>query len=870
MKKRLFALCIALTLLCTMLPAYAEEAEFSKYGDKLTIGDAVEILPAFEGSPDYISNGGLEGTDSIPGWSPQGGKWGNKAFVDTQVTHSGNSALRITDTEGKRPWIRQFFPVMGGSTYQLVFWMKSSGVANPLVKLEHYSDATIDAEFSSGNTSINPGDAGLSTEWTQVSFLFKPNAMTSHIALYLRINSTEGKEATVWFDDVSLKMVEAPSRYSMDINSYNYYTSENIGYSTFKVNKAAYKDYSDWSVDWRVLKGEEVLCENKGLSLALGSAEIEFDLTRCDDRDAVYTFESTLSVGDEGAVEKKSVNFKRRYPRPTTMGEDGFFYDDGEIYTSVTAYHLNASKYDLIDKFGLKVVQLAHGYVLNPDKALQILDQIHERGAKGMVCLYLNNKIASHPDNQELVKEYIKAIKHHPAILGWAVDDEPLIGGADESLITQAYELVHELDDKHPVYTVDQREHTYPGLVRNADYIGIDNYPYGSHNAMEYIYSSTKTAVKLAEKSGKPVIPILQLMSRGSGTYSNGQELYFPSGNAMRNMIYQTLMAGAKSWGYFAFDWELPDGTLTYATPTGDAICEFAEKEQELMIDYFLKKKYPTFNSNYEDNPDYRYFSFVKDGSVYMVILNRHEYVQTKAEIPLLSNNGLVQLGSFRAAPYAGTAEGASGIKTLSVTLEPGAAAVYKISSNNKIREELLVNNTSPITDLGNHEWAREQVEELYRKSIVNLPSENMFEPGENITRGDFAGFLVRTLGLENEAGEQFADVPADHLFAKEIAVGRAAGILNGVAENSYAPDAPITRQDMMTLIARGLSLKGKADLTRFPDAGSVSDYAKEGVCAMISTGLISGNSDGTLNPVGNTTRAEAAVLMSRILDVRD
>ena len=175
------------------------------------------------------------------------------------------------------------------------------------------------------------------------------------------------------------------------------------------------------------------------------------------------------------------------------------------------------------------------------------------------------------------------------------------------------------------------------------------------------------------------------------------------------------------------------------------------------------------------------------------------------------------------------------------------------------------------IDDLfATHEWAKEQVEKLYRKGIVNLPENNMFKPGVNITRGDFAGFLVRTLGLENEPGEQFADVAADNPNAKEIAIGRAAGILNGVGENSYAPDAPITRQDMMTLIARGLSLGGKADLTRFPDADKIADYAKEGVCAMISTGLISGNSDGTLNPVGNTTRAEAAVLMSRILDARE
>ncbi|MBE7025009.1 MAG: S-layer homology domain-containing protein, partial [Ruminococcaceae bacterium] len=55
-------------------------------------------------------------------------------------------------------------------------------------------------------------------------------------------------------------------------------------------------------------------------------------------------------------------------------------------------------------------------------------------------------------------------------------------------------------------------------------------------------------------------------------------------------------------------------------------------------------------------------------------------------------------------------------------------------------------------------------------------------------------------------------------------------------------------------------------DLTAFSDAAAIADYAAAHVSAMIASGLIKGNADGTINPQGNTTRAESAVIMDRIL----
>ncbi|MBE7063367.1 MAG: S-layer homology domain-containing protein, partial [Ruminococcaceae bacterium] len=175
-------------------------------------------------------------------------------------------------------------------------------------------------------------------------------------------------------------------------------------------------------------------------------------------------------------------------------------------------------------------------------------------------------------------------------------------------------------------------------------------------------------------------------------------------------------------------------------------------------------------------------------------------------------------------------------------------------------RDIVLLNN-----DYG---WAREAIDSLYKEGIVNSQSPVSYAPGKNITRGDFAMFLVRTLGLTADAVDNFADVSPTAEYAGELAVGRALGVLNGIGENRYNPEAQITRQEMMTIISRALKLSAEGtEISAYPDANLIADYAVEHVKAMIASGLVKGNADGTINPLGNTTRAEAAVVMQRLCE---
>jgi len=179
------------------------------------------------------------------------------------------------------------------------------------------------------------------------------------------------------------------------------------------------------------------------------------------------------------------------------------------------------------------------------------------------------------------------------------------------------------------------------------------------------------------------------------------------------------------------------------------------------------------------------------------------------------------------------------------------------------------------FVDLGGAEWAREQIEALTSKGILKGTSEKEFAPQSNITRADFLYFLFRTLGVNARFDGNFDDISSDAYYYKEIAIAKKLGISGGIGDNKFNPDAGITRQDMMVLTERALRLLGKveqqgtvSDLDKFADKSLIASYALNSVASLVKEGLIAG-SGGQVDPMGNTTRAEASVLLYRIYNRR-
>ncbi|MGO4370427.1 S-layer homology domain-containing protein [Paenibacillus sp. MCAF20] len=173
--------------------------------------------------------------------------------------------------------------------------------------------------------------------------------------------------------------------------------------------------------------------------------------------------------------------------------------------------------------------------------------------------------------------------------------------------------------------------------------------------------------------------------------------------------------------------------------------------------------------------------------------------------------------------------------------------------------------------DLNQVEWARQAIEIMASKGIINGITTEAFAPKAQITRADYVVLLVRTLGLSAAFEGNFADVSGDAYYYEALGVAKQLGIIKGSGGNEFRPQDNITRQDMAAMTARALEkvkgLAAAADtavLDGYNDNADIAGYAQASMAALVQEGLISG-SGGKLNPQALTTRAEAAMFLYRI-----
>jgi hypothetical protein len=151
------------------------------------------------------------------------------------------------------------------------------------------------------------------------------------------------------------------------------------------------------------------------------------------------------------------------------------------------------------------------------------------------------------------------------------------------------------------------------------------------------------------------------------------------------------------------------------------------------------------------------------------------------------------------------------------------------------------------------------------------------FAPDNDITRAEVAAIVVRALGLPEGIGTNaYVDVKSTDWFCGYIETATTYGLITGYSDGTFGPNDKITREQAMTIVARAMAEAGldanltdsqlSAVMAGYPDSGSVSAYARTGVAACVSTGIVTGRTDGTLSPADYITRAEVAVIISRLL----
>lgn len=145
--------------------------------------------------------------------------------------------------------------------------------------------------------------------------------------------------------------------------------------------------------------------------------------------------------------------------------------------------------------------------------------------------------------------------------------------------------------------------------------------------------------------------------------------------------------------------------------------------------------------------------------------------------------------------------------------------------------------------------------------------TDGYFRPDEDLTRGEAAGIICALLTPETaveEGGGMFTDMPADSTAAANIRTVSALGIMNGYADGTFRPDASITRSEMLTAMCR-LTDTEEVTALAFSDVGA-DHWSMGSVAAAMAKGWVAGYDDGNFYPDTPITRAEAAVLVNRVI----
>ncbi|MEI7028146.1 S-layer homology domain-containing protein [Paenibacillus sp. y28] len=178
------------------------------------------------------------------------------------------------------------------------------------------------------------------------------------------------------------------------------------------------------------------------------------------------------------------------------------------------------------------------------------------------------------------------------------------------------------------------------------------------------------------------------------------------------------------------------------------------------------------------------------------------------------------------------------------------------------------------FVDLNPVPWAEKAIEIMASKGIISGTSETTFTPDAQITRADFMMLLTKTFGFQAQVSSNFADVQASDYYYDAVGIAKELGLAQGQGDNTFNPQAQISRQDMMVLLSRALGKAGawqgagmESDLNAFQDKDNIAAYAANDIAALVNAGLVEG-SDNQLNPQGSTTRAESAVLLYRLYNL--
>lgn len=172
--------------------------------------------------------------------------------------------------------------------------------------------------------------------------------------------------------------------------------------------------------------------------------------------------------------------------------------------------------------------------------------------------------------------------------------------------------------------------------------------------------------------------------------------------------------------------------------------------------------------------------------------------------------------------------------------------------------------------------WDHGGIDYVLSHGLFTGTGETTFSPDSVMTRAMLVTVLWRGCGAPEGFENPFSDVASGAWYEQAAAWGHAFGIVKGLGEDRFGPDASVTREQMATVLFRLVGLAecdtGKrAALSGFPDQAQVSDWAAEALSWAVGEGIVTGSAEGDrtyLRPRAGSTRAQAATILMRFSEL--
>ena len=196
--------------------------------------------------------------------------------------------------------------------------------------------------------------------------------------------------------------------------------------------------------------------------------------------------------------------------------------------------------------------------------------------------------------------------------------------------------------------------------------------------------------------------------------------------------------------------------------------------------------------------------------------------------------------------------------------------------NNNGLSEPTLKPSEwiNPFSDVKRADWFYDYLASVHMKGLMVGTSQTTFDPNIPVTRAMFARILANLdkIDLSTDTGSRFSDVPAGQWYTSAVEWAADMGIVAGIGNNMFDPNANITREQMAVMLNnyvkyKGISFPVSQPSSAFADEKDISSWAIEAVKAIQSAGIVSGKPGNLYDPKTSATRAEVATIFTRFLE---